>query len=77
MSRVFLSMCLCEKNTQKTPKNKLKQKQKNNTLFNVSLITECFCWYILVFSTCKIFEHFISPTCNVKRGLGDDCLGGD
>lgn len=65
------------KKNKKQTKTETKQKQKNNTLFNVSLITECFCCYILVFSTCKIFEHFISPMCNVKRGLGDDCLGGD
>lgn len=25
------------------------------------LATECFCLYILLFSTCKIFQHLISP----------------
>lgn len=54
-----------------------KQKQKHNTLFNLRLITEWFYCYILLFSTCKIFEHFISPICNVKRGLGDNCLEAD
>lgn len=38
------------------------------------LATECFCLYILLFSTCEVFGHFISPICKIKRGLGDHCV---
>lgn len=37
-----------------------KKKPKNNTLFNHRFGTECFCYYVLLFTTCKVFGHFIS-----------------
>lgn len=45
---------------------KKKKSQKNNTLFKSRFVTECFCYYIHLFSTCKVFRPFISPISTCK-----------